>query len=128
VNIKVLGIEQLLKKLQKETIKEPVDEGIKKATLWTERTVKVSTPVDTGRLRSSITARILGQTGRIGTIVQYAKFVEYGTRKMEPRHVVEGSSTRIKGKGMFTYTMELLREKIKDFIDDMGKQITARFG
>jgi len=127
INVKVLGIEQLLKKLQKETIKEPVGQGIKKATLWTERTLKQSTPVDTERLRSSYSSQVLGQTGRIATNVQYAQFVEYGTRKMEPRHVVKDSTTRVLGKGMFTYTMELLKEKIGEFITDIGKAIVARF-
>lgn len=128
IDVKILGIEQLLKKLRKETIKEPVDDGIRKATLWTERTVKVSTPVLENRLRPSITSQIIGQTGRVGTNVQYAPFVEYGTRKMEARHVVEGSSVRVLGKGMFTYTMELLKEKIKEFTTDIGKSIMARFG
>lgn len=128
LNVKILGVEQLLRKLKKETIKEPVDDGIRKATIWTERTVKVSTPVDTGRLRASITSTLLGQIGRVATNVQYAQFVEYGTRKMEPRHVIEGSSVRIKGEGMFSYTMGLLKEKVKEFIDDMGKAIVARFG
>ena len=127
INVKVLGIEQLLKKLQKETIKEPVDQGIKKATRWTERTLKQSTPVDSGRLRSSYSSQVLGQTGRIATNVQYAQFVEYGTRKMEARHVVKDSTTRVLGKGMFTYTMELLKEKIGEFITDIGKAIQARF-
>jgi phage gpG-like protein len=128
IDVKILGIEQLLKKLRKETIKEPVDDGIKKATLWTERTVKVSTPVLWNRLRPSITSQIIGQTGRVGTNVQYAQFVEYGTRKMEPRHVIEGSAVRILGKGMFTYTMELLKDKIKEFTTDIGKAIMAKFG
>ena len=127
INVKVLGIEQLLKKLQKETIKEPVDQGIKKATRWTERTLKQSTPVDTGELHASITSKVIGATGQVGTIVQYAKFVEYGTKKMEARHVVKDSATRVLGKGMFTYTMELLKEKIGEFITDIGKAIQARF-
>lgn len=127
-DLKIIGLQALLKHCQPETIREPVDEGIRKATLWTERTIRVSTPVDTGRLRSSITSVILGQTGKVGTNVQYAQFVEYGTRKMEPRYVVEGSAIRIKGKGMFTYTMELLKDKIKDFMTDIGKEIVARFG
>lgn len=51
-----------------------------------ENTAKRLVPVDTGRLRSSISWR-LGQTAtglfvEIGTNVEYAAFVEFGTRYM----------------------------------------------
>jgi hypothetical protein len=127
IDVKILGVEQLVKKLNR-AIKEPVDKGIKEVTLWTEKTVKVSTPVDENRLRPSMTHHIEGQVGRVGTITDYAPFVEYGTRKMEARHVVEDSAIRVLGKGMFTYTMELLKDKIKEFTTDIGKAIMARFG
>jgi len=39
----------------------------------------------TGRLRSSITHEIEGTTGRVGTNVEYALFLELGTEKMSPR-------------------------------------------
>jgi HK97 gp10 family phage protein len=122
------GLESLVKKCQKTTIQEPVNEGIRKVTEWMERMVKISTPVDTGRLRSSMTSELIGQMGKVGTNVQYAPFVEFGTRYMEARHVNEGSSTRILGIGMFTRAMELLQVKIQDFIDGIGKSISARFG
>ena len=41
--------------------------------------------VDTGRLRSSITHEVKPGEGRVGTNVEYAQFVEYGTSKMKPR-------------------------------------------
>jgi HK97 gp10 family phage protein len=127
-DFKVIGLELLKSKLQKDTVKEPVDEGIKKITLWTHRTAMQSTPVDTGRLRASVTSQRLGEMGKVGTNVQYAQFVEYGTKHMEPRHVVEGSATRQLGKGPFTYTMEKLQEKIKEFLGEIGKAIEVRFG
>ena len=127
-NLTVLGVEALKSKLKKDTVKEPVDSGIRKITLWAHKTVMQSTPVDTGRLRASATSQILGEMGKIGTNVEYAQFVEYGTRYMEPRHVVEGSSTRVLGKGPFTYTMEKLQEKIKEFLGEIGKAIEVRFG
>lgn len=36
-------------------------------------------PVQTGRLRGSITVNVEGNTAEIGTNVEYAPFVEYGT-------------------------------------------------
>jgi len=53
-----------------------------KACLMVERDAKKLCPVDTGRLRSSITHEIEGLTGRVGTNVEYARHVELGTHKM----------------------------------------------
>lgn len=43
------------------------------------------TPVATGTLRRSITNRVEGNAVYIGTAVEYAPFVEYGTRFMPAR-------------------------------------------
>lgn len=50
-----------------------------------QREAKQRTPVDTGRLRSSIRATISGdQLGAVvGTDVEYAPFVEHGTNRMQ---------------------------------------------
>ena len=127
-DFELLGIELLQKKLKKETIQDPVSVGVKKIAVWVRRTVMVSTPVRTNRLRPSITSEIVGQSAKIGTVVDYAPFVEYGTKHMEARHVQEGGSQRIMGIGPFTYTMQLLQEKMAEFIKDMGKAIEVRFG
>lgn len=125
---KIKGAAEIAKKLQKETIMQPLAEGIKKITLFLDREVKMATPVDTGRLRSSITSQITAEFGKVGTNVNYASFVEYGTKKMESRHVTEGSSVRVKGKGMFAYGMEKLQAKIGEFLKDIGNAISVRFG
>jgi phage gpG-like protein len=54
---------------------------MKKACLLVENDAKRNCPVDTGRLRQSITHRIEGSTGIVGTNVEYAPYVEYGTGK-----------------------------------------------
>ncbi|GAG59615.1 unnamed protein product [marine sediment metagenome] len=52
---------------------------ISKACLLVERDAKILCPVDTGRLRSSITHEIEGTTGRVGSNVEYARIVELGS-------------------------------------------------
>ena len=48
--------------------------------------VKKLTPVDTGRLRNSITHEVEGEnTVAVGSNVEYAKYVCLGTRKMKAR-------------------------------------------
>lgn len=62
---------------------------IKKTALSIEKDAKKRSPVDTGRLRGSITHKFNESMGgieaNIGTNVEYANFVEYGTRKMAAR-------------------------------------------
>ena len=58
---------------------------ISKACLMVERDAKKLCPVDTGRLRGSITHEIQGTTGRVGTNVEYARAVELGTEKQSPQ-------------------------------------------
>jgi hypothetical protein len=56
--------------------------------------------VDTGRLRASITHRIVaspdGIYGEVGTVVEYARYVEYGTR---PHRIVPRRRQALYWKG-----------------------------
>lgn len=52
-----------------------------------ETYAKKACPVDTGRLRSSITHQVEGSTVRIGTNVEYAPYVELGHRQQPGRYV-----------------------------------------
>ncbi len=65
---------KLVQKVNKENKK-----AINKACLLVVRDAKILCPVDTGRLRSSITHEIEGTTGRVGSNVEYARIVELGS-------------------------------------------------
>ena len=58
---------------------------MKTACLIVERDAKKLCPVDTGRLRSSISHEIEGMTGYVGSNVEYARAVELGTEKQSPQ-------------------------------------------
>ena len=67
----------------------PMLEGMRNATLLVMRDAKRFAPVDTGRLRASITpeVRVSGPTtlqGIVGSNVTYAPFVELGTKPHWP--------------------------------------------
>lgn len=71
-------------------IEETMRNFISEYAALIDRYAKQVTPVDTGRLRSSISAEFpiadKGKTAMIGTHnVRYAKFVHDGTRKMRGR-------------------------------------------
>lgn len=57
---------------------------VMRSTLNIQAGAKKRAPVDTGRLRNSIATEIErdGLTGVVGTNVEYAPFVEWGTSKM----------------------------------------------
>jgi HK97 gp10 family phage protein len=64
----------------------PVGRELARRTIRVETAAKRGAPVDTGRLRSSITHE-LGRdggdlVGRVGTNVEYAPHVELGTSRM----------------------------------------------
>jgi HK97 gp10 family phage protein len=63
-----------------DEVDDAVDRAVRKTALDIEAQAKRKAPVDTGTLRSSIQARRL-TTGRwaVGTPVEYAAHVEYGT-------------------------------------------------
>ena len=65
---------------EKELINK-LQRGMQKAVLIVERQAKKDCPVDTGRLRSSITSEVSGDEGKVGTNVEYAADVELGTTR-----------------------------------------------
>jgi HK97 gp10 family phage protein len=86
IKIEVTGIDKLVKTLsQMEAIKEPIAEATE---LYLEKVVtdaKSIVPVRTGTLQRSI--MFSGREGeyQVGSRVNYASYVEYGTSRMRPR-------------------------------------------
>ena len=52
---------------------------LEKACLIVENDAKSKVPYDTGNLRNSITHEVIGNEGFVGTNVEYAPYVEFGT-------------------------------------------------
>jgi len=125
VTLQIIGLDKLKKKLQEKNVTQPVNDGIKKATLLLDREVKQATAVDTGRLRASMTSQFGAGFGQVGTNVAYAPFVEFGTAKMEARHMEGG--TKVLGEGMFAFGLRKLTGKMKELLGDVANAIEARW-
>lgn len=54
---------------------------------------KAITPVDTGRLRNSISHAAAGDAAYIGTNVEYAPYVEFGTVHNKAHHMLKRAAT-----------------------------------
>jgi len=129
ISVKLIGGDKLKSKLQPETIKKPLKDGLAKMTYLLERLVKQATPVDTGKLKSGIFSKIGENEGLVATHVAYAEFVEYGTPRMDERHMEGGAKIVGKGvKGMFAFGLEQLKKKMPDQLRDIGVKIERRFG
>ena len=86
--IQVLNLAECLNKLG-AIGKIDMYEPIKDATLLVQATAKDIAPVDTGRLRDSIRAKVGKRNGEVigsvGTNVEYAPYQEFGTTRMLPQ-------------------------------------------
>jgi len=122
-SIKVTGNKEVASALDKGV--EKLSDKIKTLAVKVEGRVKKATVVDTGELRSSVVHELGGNWARIGSNIEYASFIEYGTSKMEARHMEGGS--KVLGQGMMGYTLETMRDDLKDFEVDIVKNVEGRF-
>ena len=65
--------------LFKDAFDDAIARALEKVGLTAEGYAKMKCPVDTGRLRNSITHEVNNETVYIGTNVEYAAYVEMGT-------------------------------------------------
>lgn len=80
----------------------PAGKYLKRKAIQVQRGAKQRCPVDTGRLRASIT-EALGEDGRglvarIGTNVEYARHVEFGTVRMRAKPFLRPALDAVKGQ------------------------------
>lgn len=73
------GFNELIAKLEKIGDAEKLQQCLEKACLVVERAAKEKCPSSTGELRSSISSSVEGTVGTVGSPLQYAAYVEYGT-------------------------------------------------
>lgn len=65
----------------KALIEAALEKGLEACGIQAESYAKALAPVDTGRLRNSISHAVDGDTAYIGTNVEYAPYQELGTSK-----------------------------------------------
>lgn len=75
--------------LVEEAAFSQIEKALKSVALTAEKYAKQDCPVDTGRLRSSITHETDKNTAYIGTNVEYAPYVEMGTSRMRAQPFLE---------------------------------------
>jgi hypothetical protein len=83
--VQVTGIEELIKKVNDPALLgEPLRGFFNNSTKQIQRNVQQTTPIDTGNLYASWGTKVdistIPQWGIMGTITNYARYVEYGTK------------------------------------------------
>lgn len=96
------NLNEVLKDIEKksEEMQKAVKDQINKSGLHIETLAKQKAPTDHGRLRASIRAKLSdgGLTSLVGTDVDYAPFMEFGTKsKVEIPAGLEGYAMQFKG-------------------------------
>ncbi len=92
IDIDFRQIERLQKALKRAPgiLTEELGNAVRDLVLLVEAEAKKLCPVDTGKLRASITPVIESwAAGYVGTNTNYAPYVEYGTRKMDAQPFLE---------------------------------------
>lgn len=115
LRIIVQGIRALQGKLDYDRlVGPPITRALTRSALTVEGGAKKLSPVDTGRLRASLTHRLEASPSpryaEVGTDVFYARFVHEGTRRM-------------RGRPFLRNALEQSREKIRGFFAAAGKEI-----
>ena len=70
-----------------------IERGLEAIGLTAEGHAKKNTPVDTGRLRNSISHAVEDKAAYIGTNVEYAPYVELGARGRQGKHMLQRAAT-----------------------------------
>jgi HK97 gp10 family phage protein len=96
-----------------ETVEKDVSKLIKNTLHNIERDAKKSCPVDTGRLRGSITTNIISTySGETGTNVEYADYVNSGTRYQQAQPYFDSAVEK---------NEEKFNEKLDKIIEELIK-------
>lgn len=103
VRAEVKGLKETQAKLEqvtKDLEGPPMVQAMRTATLMVQRDAKIYAPVDTGRLRASITPRVatMGEVieGTVGSNVSYSRYQETGTRYMKGKRYLQRAFDRNK--------------------------------
>lgn len=81
--------------LARREFEEAIDRALWAIGATAEKYAKEICPVDTGRLRNSITHVSTGDSAIIGTSTEYASFVEFGTsRHPTPQPFIRPAATQ----------------------------------
>jgi HK97 gp10 family phage protein len=140
VKLEVKGMKELQKKSEqvvRDLRGEPMLQAMRDATLLVTRGAKINAPVDTGRLRVSITPEVRSEgenlIGVVGSNVVYAPYQELGTRPHFPPIAALQVWARRHGMNAFVVARAIsvrgtpAKHFLQNAFEDAKPRIIARF-
>lgn len=119
LNVKIEGMEEMQKRLgaSEGVIRRAYRGAMQTVTVYLAGDARKGTPVDTGRLRASITPRVEssgdGIRGIVGTNVKYAPYIEYGTKAHWPPLAALSTWARRHGTTAYRVALGIARNGTK---------------
>lgn len=103
-----ISVEKDRRKEAKEELRERIERALEIIGEMAESQAKLLCPVDTDRLRGSITYSVQVPTVYVGTDVEYAPYVELGTSKMKAQPFLMPAV-----KGQIDVYRQVIEEELK---------------
>ena len=139
ISIEIRGLKETQREMERivrDLRGEPYLNAMRRATLLVQRSAKIKAPVDTGRLRASITPEVRWQgntaVGVVGSNVEYAPFQELGTaagaRSMGTRMAASYWHAGTKGHPFLRPALEENAERIVRMLGDAVGDIVTEGG
>ena len=96
-DVKIIGLEELEKKLKKNCTLQDVKTVVKKNGGYLQKGAMQVAPVDSGTLKRSIGIEISdgGMTAAVEPSAEYAPYVEYGTRFMSAQPYLRPTLSKV---------------------------------
>jgi phage gpG-like protein len=140
IDVEVKGLIELQRKaaqMVRDLQGEPILNAMRDSVLLIQREARINAPVDTGRLRASITPEIRSEPGAIigvvGSNVTYAAPIELGTRAFFPPTAALEVWARRHGMSAFVVARAISRRGLAArrylgrAFEDATERIKARF-
>lgn len=120
ITVEIKGLEKVLAKLNKELYAGPLRTFWLRAAMAVQGRAREKSPVDTGRLRSSIVYEVDSASpplyAKVGSDVFYAPYQEFGTGRGVPaRHYLQGGA-------------DDSMSDIEMYVDALGTEIASAWG
>lgn len=129
MQIRIEGLENLVKKTDARYLFRPLRNFLNRSTITIQGRARVNSPVDTGRLRASIGTKLdsasMPTWGEVGTNVEYARPVEYGTGQYSDAPDSKGGRGGMRPR---RYLRNAVRDSVADvrgFVNRLGDEIRA---
>lgn len=92
---------------------ELMENVVKEVAIRVDAEAKKKAPVDTGNLRASITMEVDGLEATVGTNVEYAPFIEFGTSRQQAQPFMTPAKQKVENQ-----VDKILITEVKNYVRD----------